>query len=113
MIRRDARTRLEDVFQRFAPEEYDYRFEKTRLQVKLLRSDYVSRSEAKRLLANLGKFTEVELDFRGVERVGQSFADEVFRVFARDHPETTIRATNANTAIAAMIRHAGGSTFGA
>lgn len=107
-IRRDSRTRLADVFAEFAPEEYDYRFEKTRLLVKLLKRDYVSRSEAKRLLLNLEKFSEVELDFRDVEHLGQGFADEVFRVFAERHPKIKIRAKDATRTIRAMIRHAGG-----
>ena len=108
-IRRDSRTRLDRVFEEFAPEAYDYRFEKTRVMVKLLQTEYVSRSEAKRLLHNLDKFSEVELDLRGVGQVGQGFADEVFRVFASDHPGTRIRAVNADESVAAMIRHVGGS----
>ena len=107
-IRRDSRTRLDRVFEEFAPETYDYRFEKTRVMVKLLQTEYVSRSEAKRLLHNLDRFTEVELDMRGVRQVGQGFADEVFRVFAANHPDTGIRAVNAGDGVAAMIRHVGG-----
>jgi biotin operon repressor/anti-sigma regulatory factor (Ser/Thr protein kinase) len=49
----DSRTRLENVFEEFAPEEYDFKFEKTQVLVKLLRENYVSRSEAKRLMHNL------------------------------------------------------------
>lgn len=108
-IRKDSRTRLSDVFAAFAPEEYDYRFEKTRVQVKLLRSDYVSRSEAKRLLHNLDRFSEIELDFRGVRHVGQGFADEVFRVFAAAHPGIVIRAANAAEPVTAMVRHVSGA----
>ena len=109
-IRRDSRTRLERVFAEFAPAAYDFRFEKTRVRVKLLQSEYVSRSEAKRLVLNLEKFSEVEVDLRGVGRLGQGFADEVFRVFGAAHPGTRIRAVNAGDAVAAMIRHAGGTT---
>lgn len=53
-------------------------------------------------------FTEVELDMRGVRQVGQGFADEAFRVFAANHPDTRIRAVNAGDVVAAMIRHVGG-----
>jgi hypothetical protein len=74
--------------------------------VKLLQRDYVSRSEAKRLLHNLDKFTEIEFDMREVRHVGQGFADQVFRVFAAAHPGIVIRAVNASGAIDAMIRHA-------
>lgn len=103
----DSRTRLENVFAEFAPEEYDYQFEKTRVLVKLLRREYVSRSEAKRLLHNLDRFSEIELDMRDVTSMGQGFADEVFRVFASAHPEILIRTVNAGKAIEAMIRHVG------
>ena len=107
-IRRDSRTRLERVFEEFAPQAYDYRFEKTHVMVKLLQAEYVSRSEARRLLHNLERFSEVELDLRGVRQVGQGFADEAFRVFAANHPGTRIRIVNADASVAAMIRHVGG-----
>ena len=104
-----SRTRLEDVFAEFAPEKYDYQFRKTRVLVKLLQEDYVSRSEAKRLLHNLDKFSEIELDMRDVQNVGQGFADEIFRVFASSHPEIKIRPINISGAVNAMLRHASGS----
>lgn len=108
-IQSEARTRLENIFEEFAPPEYDYRFEKTRVLVKLLRDDYVSRSEARRLLHNLEKFSEIELDMRAVHNVGQGFVDEVFRVFASRHPGISIQALNASPPVEAMVRHAGGS----
>jgi hypothetical protein len=108
-IGRNSRTRLEKVFSEFAPEEYDFQFLKTRVLVRLLRKDYVSRSEAKRLLHNLDKFAEIELDLRDVQNLGQGFADEVFRVFQTAHPDIVIRFVNASDAVAAMIRHVGGS----
>lgn len=104
-IRIDSRTRLEKVFAEFAPEEYDFQFQKTRVLVKLLQREYVSRSEAKRLLHNLDKFSEIELDMRDVVSVGQGFADEIFRVFASTHPKILIRPINAGAALKAMIRH--------
>ena len=107
LLQRDARRRLEDVFEEFAPAEYDFRFQKTRVFVKLLKKDYISRSEAKRLLTNLEKFSEVTLDFRDVKTIGQGFADEVFRVFAKQHPGVKISAENTNAPIDAMLRHVG------
>ena len=104
-----SRTRLAKVFAEFAPEKYDYQFRKTRVLVKLLQEDYVSRSEAKRLLHNLDKFLEIELDMRDVQNVGQGFADEIFRVFASEHPEIEIRTINASGAVNAMLRHASDS----
>lgn len=104
-IDRNSRTRLENVFAEFAPEEYDFQFRKTRVLVKLLRKDYLSRSEARRLLHNLDKFSEIELDMRDVQNLGQGFADEVFRVFATAHPDIVIRLMNASGAVAAMTKH--------
>jgi biotin operon repressor/anti-sigma regulatory factor (Ser/Thr protein kinase) len=107
-IATDSRTRLENVFGEFAPEEYDFQFEKTRVLVKLLRASYVSRSEAKRLMHNLDNFSEVELDMRDVRNIGQGFADEIFRVFRTANPHTKVRAINATPGVAAMLSHVAG-----
>lgn len=104
-VQRSTTRRLEALFGEFAPEEYDFQFQKTKVLVKLLRRDYVSRSEARRLLANLEKFREVVLDFRDVQSVGQGFADEVFRVFARRYPAIVLKTEHTNPVIDAMIRH--------
>jgi anti-sigma regulatory factor (Ser/Thr protein kinase) len=104
-LHRSAKHTLEEVSGEFAPAEYDFQFQKTRVFVKLLRQDYVSRSEAKRLLANLEKFREISLDFRNVRSVGQGFADEVFRVFANRHPGIVIHPEHAGSAVLAMIKH--------
>ena len=105
LLRRDSRTKLENVFSKFAPEEYDFQFQKTKVMIKLLKKDYISRSEAKRLLVNLEKFREVELDFKGVKQLGQGFADEVFRIFVEKYPQLIINTSNTNPAIQAMINH--------
>jgi len=109
-VHRSAKHKLEDVFGEFAPAEYDFQFQKTRVFVKLLRHDYVSRSEAKRLLANLEKFGEISLDFRDVRSVGQGFADEVFRVFTTRHPGIVIHPEHASPAVLAMIKHVRSAT---
>lgn len=111
-VRRDARRELTGIFSKFAPEEYDYRFDKTEILVRLLRDRYVSRSEARRLTANLERFRNVTLDFDGVRSVGQGFADEVFRVFPSRHPNTEIRAVNAPPAVDAMLKHARATSRG-
>lgn len=104
-IQRSSRRSIEEIFSEFAPEEYDFQFQKTKVLVKLLQRDFISRSEAKRLVANLEKFSEIVLDFRGVRSVGQGFADEVFRVFARRHPAVRIATENTNPGVDSMIRH--------
>jgi anti-sigma regulatory factor (Ser/Thr protein kinase) len=86
----------------------DYQFVRTRTVIKLfqLGALFVSRSEAKRLLHGLEKFREVVLDFRGVEAIGQGFADEVFRVWARAHPDVLLTPVEMNDAVAFMLRRA-------
>jgi anti-sigma regulatory factor (Ser/Thr protein kinase) len=96
---------LDNVFREYAPAEFDYRFEKTRVYVKLFATEYVSRSEAKRLLTGLDKFSEIVLDFKGVKSIGQGFADEIFRVFAENHPRIRLRTENVSTALIPMIGH--------
>jgi DNA-binding MarR family transcriptional regulator len=105
LLRKGTRRRLEDVFRAFAPAEYDFQFQKTRLHVRLLQNDYISRSEARRLLTNLEKFMEVLLDFKHVRTIGQGFADEIFRVFAARYPEILVHTENMNDVVAAMIQH--------
>jgi anti-sigma regulatory factor (Ser/Thr protein kinase) len=104
-ISRSARRRLSDIFSAFAPQEYDFRFERSIVTVRFAARDYVSRSEAKRLLARLDAFKEVVLDFTGVRSLGQGFADEVFRVFPASHPSIILKRMNVDPALEAVIRH--------
>jgi len=99
--------RLEDVFRAYTDPE-TLRFTKTRATIKLGAHGrtLVSRSEARRLLEGIGKFTHVTLDFSGVDMVGQGFCDEVFRIFARTHPEVVLEPLGMNDAIAFMVQRA-------
>ena len=104
-ISRASRRKIEKIFKQYAPEEFDYRFEKTRVFVKLFQREYISRSEAKRLLSGLDKFKEITLDFKGVKSLGQGFVDEIFRVFQGQHPGIVINIENLNPTISIMIKH--------
>lgn len=99
--------RLEDVFATYTDPEV-LRFTRTRTTIKLsnLGSVLISRSEARRVIHRLSNFTHVALDFTGVEMVGQGFCDEVFRVFARQHPDVTLEPAGMNDAVAFMIARA-------
>jgi anti-sigma regulatory factor (Ser/Thr protein kinase) len=66
----------------------------------------VSRSQAKRVLARVDRFSEVLLDFHGVQDIGPAFADEIFRVFKNAHPDISIVAARANEGVARMIKAA-------
>jgi len=105
-LRRRSRRSLQSVFEAYAPESFDYRFERTRVGVRLIEERYASRSEAKRLLAGLEKFREIILDFKGVAGIGQGFADEIFRVFASAHPDIAVLVENANSVVERMIAQA-------
>jgi len=97
------------IFDSFASPENDYAFDRTVVPVKLAEqnpNDLVSRSQAKRLLLRIDRFRRVVLDFQGVHQVGQAFADEIFRVFAKSHPGTTVQFVNASDEITRMITRA-------
>lgn len=67
-------------------------------------TEFLSRSEVKRLLANLDRSREFILDFRGVESVGQAFVDEVSRVWARAHPEVRLVPVETGRVVEFMVR---------
>lgn len=98
---------LEDVFRAYTDPEL-LRFARTRSTIKLsaLGSTLISRSEARRVVERLTDFTHVVLDFSGVDLVGQGFCDEVFRVFARQHPEVTLEPVGMADAVAFMVARA-------
>jgi anti-sigma regulatory factor (Ser/Thr protein kinase)/biotin operon repressor len=103
-----ART-AKKVFDQFSSEEDDYKFNKTIVPVKLAQygnDQLVSRSQAKRLLARVELFKIVIFDFKDVPTIGQAFADEIFRVFARQHPEMELHALHASSEVKRMIERA-------
>jgi hypothetical protein len=84
-------------------------FDKTIVPVRLAQFGdemLVSRSQAKRLLTRFDRFRSVALDFEGVPKIGQAFADEVFRVFRNAHPQIEIIEINATEQIRQMINRA-------
>lgn len=102
-----------EVFDQFTEDE-DYGFSKTIVPVDLVRygdDSLISRSQAKRLLNRVDRFRTVVLDFEGIEQVGQGFADEVFRVFARAHPGINLVPINENSQVSSMIRRARATVF--
>lgn len=96
------------VFDKFSSGE-DYGFTKTVVPVKLVQygdENLISRSQAKRLLARIDRFETVIFDFQDVVLIGQSFADEIFRVFAKQHPTMKLLDIKANSAVKKMISRA-------
>ena len=62
-----------------------------------------SRAQARRATAGLTAFRRARLDFSGIEEIGPAFADELFRVFARAHPQVELVPEDAAPRVAAMI----------
>ena len=98
------------TFDRYASEvDDDFSFSKTDVPVSLVKfggDNLVSRSQARRLLNRLHEFQQINLDFAGIDSIGQAFADELFRVFAINNPAIELSATNANKNIEKMIQRA-------
>lgn len=101
-----SKKKLADIFSKYTDESFQ--FSKTGVKVKLYHKDvdYVSRSQARRILAGLEKFKTVELDFHGVETIGQAFADEVFRIWQTGHKDVEFVIKDANENIWLMIKRA-------
>ena len=84
----------------------EYGFNKTVVPVRLAQygnDKLISRSQAKRLLARVELFKIVLFDFKEVQTIGQAFADEIFRVFANNHPEIQLLTMHANSEVKRMI----------
>jgi anti-sigma regulatory factor (Ser/Thr protein kinase)/biotin operon repressor len=87
----------------------DFGFTKTVVPVRLAQygeDKLISRSQAKRLLARVELFRSVWFDFSGVETIGQAFADEIFRVFARSHPQIEFVPVHATPQVQQMVNSA-------
>ncbi|MCD7819060.1 MAG: STAS-like domain-containing protein, partial [Lachnospiraceae bacterium] len=95
---------LKEVFDMFA--DVDGGFTKTRVPVKnIFEIDPVSRSQAKRLYQRFDRFQEVELDFEGIQEIGQGFAHELFVVFQNAHKDVKLTPVNTSPDIEKMIHH--------
>lgn len=86
----------------------NFEFDRTRTIVRLfaIGTEFVSRSEAKRLLRGLERFREVVVDFEGVRLVGQGFADEVFRVWSAAHAVVRLIPVGMSEPVAFMVERA-------
>lgn len=105
-INLNANRDIRKIFNQYT--DHNYAFSKTKIDIKLYEEDtnYVSRSQARRVLTGLEKFKTIILDFRGVDAIGQSFADEVFRIWKTKYPNINIIWKNANENVLFMINRA-------
>lgn len=67
---------------------------------------WISRSQAKKVLAGLTRYKKIIFNFAGVDVIGQAFADEIFRVFNIEHPEIELEAINMSDSVKLMVEHA-------
>ncbi|MEO8999345.1 MAG: DUF4325 domain-containing protein [Rhodanobacter sp.] len=108
-ISTDATRSAKEIFDQYSSGPDDYTFAKTVVPVRLAKvgdENLISRSQAKRLMQRVERFRTVVLDFDAVTSIGQAFADEVFRVFAHDHPDITLVSMHAVPEVQQMIRRA-------
>ena len=101
---------LKTIFDEYTGNEQEnYAFNKTVVPLRLAVYEterLVSRSQAKRIVNRIDKFKTVLLDFHGVEFIGQAFADEIFRVFARRNQQITLIPLNMAKEVEKMVRAA-------
>jgi anti-sigma regulatory factor (Ser/Thr protein kinase) len=101
-----TKKRLDDIFREYTDSSFE--FSKTGVIVRLYRMgpECISRSQARRIVSGLEKFKTVILDFKGMDTVGQAFADEIFRVWRSSHPRIDVISKNANDNMGFMIKRA-------
>ena len=98
------------IFDQYA--QVDDGFQTTMLPLKnMFDSAPVSRSQAKRVCQRLDKFSEVILDFDGLEWMGQGFAHQLFIVFQAQHPEIALNPINMSKGVEQMYHHVTGRSY--
>jgi len=82
-----------------------YAFARTRVPLGLIgeQGALASRADARRVTARLERFKHAEIDFSGISDVGHGFADELFRVFGRQHAGVVLDPVGMAPRVAAMI----------
>ena len=105
-ISKKSKQDISEIFKKYTDDSYG--FSKTEVKIKLFEANsiYISRSQARRLLTGLEKFKKVILDFKNIETIGQSFADEIFRIWQKQHTFIKIISINTNENIDFMINRA-------
>jgi hypothetical protein len=103
---------LKDVFDQYSSGD-NYDFSKTVVPLRLAKfgeEKLISRSQAKRALARVERFKSVVFDFAGVEMIGQAFADEIFRIWAKAHGDVVCTVIDAGPAVRKTIAAVGPAT---
>ncbi|MBR5220835.1 MAG: DUF2250 domain-containing protein [Clostridia bacterium] len=95
---------LSEVFNRYAPA--DEGFVKTTIPVAHMfpGGNPVSRSEARRLLGSISLFNDIDLDFTGVDEIGQGFTHEIFVLGKQNYPNIKLNPINMCKTVEDMIK---------
>jgi anti-sigma regulatory factor (Ser/Thr protein kinase) len=102
----DTTRTLDEVMRSASLDAQNYSIERTTLPLRLIVNEDTgleSRAQARRVAARLTEFKQAELDFTGIEHIGQGFADELFRVFGRNQSAVQLVVKNAGPRVNAMI----------
>jgi anti-sigma regulatory factor (Ser/Thr protein kinase) len=98
-----SKKNLTEIFRAYTTKGFDFSKTKVLIKLGIIDSAHLSRSEARRIMFGLDKYKEIILDFKGVDTVGQAFADEIFRVWQSAHQEIKIIAVNTSENARFMI----------
>jgi anti-sigma regulatory factor (Ser/Thr protein kinase) len=102
----DTQRSLDELLRAHSLDGQGYAFQSTAVPLALLtdaRTGLESRAQAKRAASRLEQFRRAEIDFTGIAEIGHSFADELFRVFPREHPGVALVPVGMAPRVAAMI----------
>jgi anti-sigma regulatory factor (Ser/Thr protein kinase) len=97
---------LDSVLRAHSADHAGYAFDTTLVPLQLIIGGHgglESRAQAKRVASRLQRFRRAEVDFSGIDDVGHGFADELFRVFSREHPAVELVPLHMAPRVAAMI----------
>lgn len=104
----DSPRTLDGVLRAASADGAGYAFETTQVPLRLLADGpnvgLESRAQARRVASRLARFRRAELDFHGLDDVGHGFADELFRVFARECPSVELVPVSMAPRVAAMLQ---------
>jgi anti-sigma regulatory factor (Ser/Thr protein kinase) len=102
----DTTRTVDSVLRAYSADGEGYAFERTSVALQLIvdtQTGLESRAQAKRVASRLQNFVRAEVDFSGIADVGHGFADELFRVFRRQHPALEIVPIGMAPRVAAVI----------
>lgn len=107
-INKNTTKSLQSLFRDYSFDHNKLTLDTTVIPVKLFEEGeiWISRSQAKKILAGLEKYKKIIFDFSGIEVVGQAFADEIFRVFKIHHPAIELEPINMSKSVKLMVEHA-------